>query len=529
MREELHFAAQGEGRSVRCFGARPDDIDDFFRAAVARAGNAEAIVDCELRVTYADLDSIVDRVAANLAASGAGRGDRVAISLINRPEFIYVLLACARLGAISVPMNVRMRGPEVAYVLEHSGAKVLVHEAAEAAQVPPAERLPDLETRFVCGGVAAGGMPFETLLEEASPPPPVRIDEEDTAVILYTSGTTGRAKGARLTHLGVVHAVMHWQACCRLRDRDRAVLAVPASHVAGLVGVLLTTIHLAGCLVLMRGFSAADFLMRAAEERCSYTVLVPAMYKLCLMDPGFDDVDLSAWRVGIYGGAPMPESTIEELAARLPGLAIANAYGATETTTVATVMPHGHTPGRIDSVGRVVPCADLRIMDEAGREVPRGEAGEVWIAGPNTVPGYWRDDAADAANFTDGYWRSGDIGSIDAAGYVRVFDRMKDMINRAGFKIYSVEVENVLSFHPGVVEAAVLGRPDPVLGERVHAFIVPADRRPDPDAIKAYCAERLSDYKVPESLTFLDGGLPRNANGKIQKTALRDLLEKTEA
>ena len=200
-------------------------------------------------------------------------------------------------------------------------------------------------------------------------------------------------------------------------------------------------------------------------------MMVPAMYNLCLLHPSFAQARLERWRMGGYGGAPMPVATIDALAARLPELVLINAYGATETTSPATMMPMGQTRAHADTVGVPLPAADLRVMDDDGRELPPGETGELWIGGPMVVPGYWANPEASAASFTAGYWHSGDLGSIDAEGYVRVFDRKKDMLNRGGYKIYSVEVENVLMAWPGMVEAAIVGRPCPVLGERVHAFV----------------------------------------------------------
>lgn len=526
IRRERHFAKAGGGRVVRCFAERPSDVDTFFRDAVARAGDAEALVDGEERLSYGELDRRVDAVAGNLAGLGVAKGDRIALSLVNRWEFLVLILAAARLGAISVPMNVRMRRPENQYVLAHSGARVLVFEAEGAGEVPDAGETPALAFRFSAGGETAGARPFEDLMAEAPPPPPVEIDEEDTATILYTSGTTGRPKGAMLTHLGIVHSVMHFEASMALGANERTILAVPGSHVTGLVAVLLAMVKVAGCTILMREFKARRFLELAAAERLTAGILVPAMYKLCLMDAEFDAFDLARWRVGGYGGAPMPEATIAELAQRLPGLTLMNAYGATETTSPTTLMPLGRTAGRADSVGHVLPCAEVAVMDDDGREVAPGESGEIWIAGPMVVPGYWDNPAADAESFVGGYWKSGDIGSLDEQGYLRVFDRKKDMINRAGYKVYSVEVENVLSHHPGVVEAAVIGRPDPVLGERVHAFVVTGADTPADADLRQFCESRLSDYKLPESFTFLDRPLPRNANGKVQKAILRDMLDR---
>jgi long-chain acyl-CoA synthetase len=271
-------------------------------------------------------------------------------------------------------------------------------------------------------------------------------------------------------------------------------------------------------------FKAEAFIAMMHAERITHTLMVPAMYNLCLLQPSFATADLSHWRTGGFGGAPMPISTIDALAARLPGLALLNAYGATEATSPATLMPMGHAREHADTVGMMLPAADVRVMDEHGHELPRGEIGELWIAGPMVVPGYWANPEATAAAFTAGYWHSGDLGSVDAQGYVRVFDRQKDMLNRGGFKIYSIEVENALMAWPGMIEAAIVARPCPVLGERVHAFVYAPSVAPDDAAVRAHCARRLADYKVPETITWCDAPLPRNANGKLMKRLLRDRL-----
>jgi long-chain acyl-CoA synthetase len=271
----------------------------------------------------------------------------------------------------------------------------------------------------------------------------------------------------------------------------------------------------------MRAFKARDFLALAAAERMTYTLMVPAQYNLCLLQPDLEGFDLAAWRLGGFGGAPMPEATIAALATRLPRLTLFNGYGATETTSPTAIMPLGLNTAHADSVGQVVPGGVVRIVDADGRDVPPGETGEIWIKGAMVVPGYWNRPDADAGEFTDGFWHSGDIGSLDRAGFLRVLDRKKDMINRAGYKVFSAEVENVLSHHPDIVESAVVGTPDPVLGERVKAFILPRNTSVSVDAIRAFCAARLANYKVPEFIELVTEPLPRNANGKLQKAMLR--------
>jgi O-succinylbenzoic acid--CoA ligase len=217
----------------------------------------------------------------------------------------------------------------------------------------------------------------------------------------------------------------------------------------------------------------------------------------------------------------MPVPTVQALGAALPGLTLVNCYGSTETSSPSTIMPLGLSAIHHDSVGIAAPCVDIRVVNENGEPVALGESGELWIGGPMVVPGYWDNPEATTKGFADGYWRSGDVGSIDEQGLVRIFDRIKDMINRAGFKIYSVEVENTLMGLPGVVEAAVVGHPCPVLGERVHAYLYAPEAQLDPAQVRNHCAARLADYKVPEEIFFSDTPLPRNLNGKLLKRALR--------
>jgi long-chain acyl-CoA synthetase len=509
----MRYQALHGDRVVRCFVDRPLSLWAMFQQSVDRAPAQEAMVFEHRRWRYDALASQAESLAGQLAGQGLEAGDRVVMLLANRPEFLVLLLALQRLGVVAVPVGVREQRPGLAYIAQQCGARGIVFDQALADKVPLPGEAPALTLRLSVESLAT--------LPGAAAPPVHQGDETDTAVILYTSGTTGRPKGAMLTHLNIVHSALHWQACHRLQPGERSALAVPASHVTGLIAVIAAMWRVAGCIVVVPEFKADAFVALLAAERISHTVMVPAMYKLCLMSPALAGADLSAWRIGGYGGAPMPVSTIAELSQRVPTLLPLNCYGATETTSPVTIMPAGCTDGQIDSVGAVLPAADIRVMDNEGREVPPGETGELWIAGAMVVPGYWANPQATAAEFTGGYWHSGDLGSVDAQGFVRVFDRKKDMLNRGGFKIYSVEVENTLMDWPGVQEAAVVGRPCPVLGERVHAFVHAPGVVLDEAALRAHCAGQLADYKVPESVTFTDAPLPRNANGKLMKRLLR--------
>ena len=491
LRLEKHF-----GREVRCYAERPRSLVQMLEEA-ADQSRGDALLDGERRLDWHDLRRRVAAAGACMRAGGVHAGDRVGILLGNRAEFPLAFLAAAWIGAIPVPISIREQKAGLEYILSHCEARLVVHEPELGDRLPafvPWKMLPDQLWQ------ASGSF----LPVPASP-----AGEDDTAAILYTSGTTGRPKGAMLTNLGIVHSAINFQHCMALDADSRLLAAVPLSHVTGVIALLAATVRCAGALIVLPAFKAREFLALAARERMTHTLIVPAMYKLCLLEPDFGRFDLSAWRIGGYGGAPMPTATIAELAERLPRLGLMNAYGATETTSPTTAMPPEHTAAHRGSVGLAVPGADIRIVDE-----------ELHIAGPMVVKGYWNDPEATAREFSDGFWHSGDVGDIDRDGFVYVRDRKKDMINRGGHKVYSAEVESVLAEHPAVIESAVLGFPCPVLGERVRA-VVTIKETIEAEALRAFCASRLADYKVPESIMLRREPLPRNANGKVLKRDLR--------
>jgi long-chain acyl-CoA synthetase len=504
MRAEPHFG----DRTVNCFAERPRSVHALFADAAARFPVREALVDGARRWTWAQLEAAARATAAGLRRRGIAAGERVVLLLRNRAEFVIACAALARMGAVAVPVSVRSAPPEVDFVCGQCGAAGAIAEDDLMGHVPAPLRLRVPVSQF--DALASGDA------TDAAP-----VDEEDTAVILYTSGTTGRPKGAMLTHLNIVHSALHYAVCMGLTEADRSIVAVPLSHVTGLVAQMHTMAAVGGALVLVDGFKAPDFLPLAAREHITHTVMVPAMYSLCLLQDDFARHDLSSWRIGAYGGAPMAPATIAQLAEKLPALTLLNCYGATETASPTTVMPPGHTARRPDSVGVAVPCGALRIVGPDGATLPPGETGEVWIHGPMVVRGYWDNPEATASNFTDGWWHSGDLGRLDADGYLEVLDRLKDVINRGGYKVFSSEVEAVLAQHPAVVESAVVGYACPVLGERVHAFVSLRDDASEA-ALAAHCAARLADYKIPERWTLGRDPLPRNANGKLMKRPLRE-------
>ena len=519
MRFEHHYG----DRVITCYADRPPNVYGLLRDAVARYPDNNALICNNTRLTYAELDTEVRKVAAGLSARGVRRGDRVAMLLGNGVPFVIVTYAAAFLGAVTVPLNTRDQMPGIRHALLNSEAMALIVDAEFSDLVPPPTDMPTLIAQLSVGE-AVGFDAYETLLQHAPATDPAQMDEDAPATILYTSGTTGTPKGAMLTGLGIVHSATNFMQTMALGPTDSTIVVVPMNHVTGLVAGIHTMVRCAGCIIVMRAFKAVNFLACAAEHGMTYTLMVPAMYNLCLHQAKLEDYDLSVWRVGGYGGAPMPAATIERLGSALPGLGLMNAYGATETTSPATIMPSDQTAIRRLSVGRPVPGAEIHVMDDAGREVPRGETGELWIRGAMVVPGYWRNPDADRREFAAGFWKSGDIGSIDAEGFVHVLDRKKDMVNRGGHKIFTAEVESVLTAVSGVIEAAVVAKPCPILGERVHAVLCIAPDMVDAQSLKDHCASQLADYQCPESYTLRDTLLPRNANGKILKRQIKQEL-----
>ena len=517
MRLEARFG----DRVVPAFCERPKSIWAMVSDAASQNPDGEALVCGDRRMTWREVAQQSAQIAAGLRKLGLQSGDRVALLLGNRIEIVLAMFAAAHLGAVTVLLSTRQQKPEIAYVLSDCGARLLIHEAALADRLPDACDVPDLMHRISVDDDERASQ-FSGLVRNHPEPEPADVGEQDTAMILYTSGTTGRPKGAMLAHCNVIHSSMIFASCLQLTAADRSIAAVPLGHVTGVVANIMTMVRCAGALIIMTEFKAAEYLKVAARERVTYTVMVPAMYNLCLLQPDFDSCDLSSWRIGGFGGAPMPVATIEKLKAKIPGLKLMNCYGSTETTSPSTIMPPRFTADHIDSVGLPCPGAHIIVVDADGRELPRGEIGEIWIHSGSVVRGYWNNPKATAESFTAGFWHSGDLGSIDAENFVRVFDRQKDMINRGGLKIYSAEVESVLSGHPGVVESAIIAKPCPVLGERVHAVIVTRDNGVSAEALRAWCAERLSDYKVPETMALTAEPLPRNANGKVLKKQLRE-------
>lgn len=515
MRHELHF----DDRVFRCYANRPARFDDLLRAAAQRTPGAPALIHARTALDYATFDAWADRIAHGLAAAGIGAGERVAVFCDNGLPFFLTVLGIVRRGAVAVPIGARQRGPELAHILGQCTASALIHDAELDDRLPDLAACPSLRHVWrLTGGGAIGNL--ADLFPPAAAPFAPPGHEDDIALLFYTSGTTGKPKGAAIAHVNLVNSALHYAYAIDLQPGQRGLLSIPASHISGFCAVFVNMLSAGGATVILRGADTATTLRTLESQAITFTVFVPAIYTLLLMHAGFDPARLPHWRTGIFGGGIMPPATVLELARRLPGLRLINAYGATETTSPVTVMPAQASAERPASVGLLVQGAEVLVMDDAGREVEPGTPGELWVRGPMVIPRYWNAPEQTAANFKDGYWKTGDVVSIDAQGFVFIHDRKKDVINRGGFKVFSAEIENAAQGLPGIIESAAVPVPDPVLGERVCLFVRCNPGSHDAAGLRALLARQLADYKTPDFILLSDDPLPRNANGKLLKAEL---------
>ncbi|WP_018133406.1 class I adenylate-forming enzyme family protein [Effusibacillus pohliae] len=511
------------GRQLHVYENRPRSLYQLLAQSADRQPERIALIYEEQRISYGELLGRVNRVAEHLVHFWQlKKGDRIGIVLPNLPEFCELLLAAAKAGVIAVLLNTRLAAEELRFMVEHSGCRIVFyHKDFEEKIGRLRERFP--QVRFVAIGDPTGGssQSYEQVVVRELP-----ITVEDSAdetapcYIMYTSGTTGTPKGAIACHLNIIHSAINYREVCGTSHEDRTIVAVPLFHVTGLIGQLVHMLLAGGTSVLVREYSTGHFLQTSIAHQVTFMFNVPAIYKLLLLQEEL--LQLTSLRLALYGGAPMSPDTILQLREIFPRLDLRNAYGATETSSPTTLMPAGWEMEKVRSVGIPVPGADCRVIGDDGRECGPGEVGELWIAGPMVIPGYWENDAANRHSFAEGYWKSGDMAMIDEDGYVYIMDRKRDIINRGGEKIYSVEVENVLCSHPNILEAAVVGVPDEIFGEQVKAFVVL--KQPGavtPHEIQQFVKQHLADYKVPEYVEFIDS-LPRNPGGKVLKQALRE-------
>ncbi|MBV8817387.1 MAG: AMP-binding protein [Acidobacteriaceae bacterium] len=467
----------------------PDSLVDMLRRTVERNPVGEAVVTIGgPRLTYRELWDGAARVAGGLRNVGVQNGDRVAIRLLNGHEWALAFYGTLLAGAVVVPVNMRFSEAEVDYVIRDSGALFSFEEGSA---------LPD-------------GEPYAV----------THLNKSDLAAIFYTSGTTGFPKGAMTTHECFLSNIETFRRVALLRDSDeyRTLISVPLFHVTGCNSQLLVAASHGGTAVIMQRFDIRQFLQAIAGERITAAISVPAIFWYALNQPDFVAFNTRGVRWVMYGGAPTAPDLVARIIEAFPNARVSNSYGLTESSSIATFLPHEYSLTRPESVGVAAPVVDLDLFEVDAQT----GVGELLIRGPNIVAGYWNKPEATAQTFVHGWLHTGDMARLDADGFVQIVDRKKDMVNRGGENVYSVEVENALAAHPAVLESAVVGVPDAMMGEKVGAVIVlKPGCAAEAKAICEFARSRIADFKVPQYVVLREDLLPRNPGGKILKARLR--------
>ena len=466
--------------------------------------------------TYAELDERSGRLAAALHAAGIGRGDRVASLTTNRPEHVELLFACARVGAALLPLNHRLAPPEIAYQVDDAEPAIafvaedqqqLWASAVEVAAHAPAQVI-GLDRAALDALTAAHDTPHDGAVED-----------DDPLLLVYTSGTTGRPKGAVLTHANCFWTNLAFGRTCDLTAEDVVLQVLPQFHVGGWNVQPLLAWWTGATVVLEAGFDAGRALDRVEQDGVTTMMGVPATYLFMADDPSFADRDLSSLQLAVVGGAPMPEALLRTWTDR--GVRIVQGYGLTEAAPNVLCVPPEHAADRLGWAGRPYPHVDVALRDDDSGAFLEGSAtGELCVRGPNVFAGYWRNPDATATTVVDGWLRTGDVAERDADGWYRIRDRVKDMFISGGENVYPAEVEAVLHDHPDVLEAAVTGVPDDRWGEVGVAWVVVRRSTSlDPDELLERCRAALARYKVPRAVRFVDA-LPRSSMEKVLKDDL---------
>ncbi len=476
------------------YGDLPATLVEMLAEHVAKRPDSEAVIELGVeRLTYQQLWDGAARVAGGLRAGGLQLGDRVALRYPAGVKWVLAFWGTIMAGGVAVPVNTRSAEPEVAFVLSDAGAQV------------------DLAA--------------DTTLPDGDPYLPDGLDAADIAALFYTSGTTGRPKGVPTTHEAFLTNAENMLRCVGLErgigEDFRTLISVPLFHVTGCNSQLLTAAYVGGTSVIMPALDLAQLIKALAGECISSMVTVPAVYALLLRHSDFGDADVSAVRWVGYGGAPIAPSLVKAVQSAFPQAAVFNGYGMTETASLMTVLPNSDALEHADSVGYAVPSVDLGVVvygDEPG-------VGELVARGANVTAGYWNRPEATAITIIDGWLHTGDVVRVDDAGRVHLIDRLKDIINRGGENVSSVEVEAVLLSAPGVADACVLAVPDEVMGEKVGAVLFGGQAEVDVGAVLDYCRGQLADFKIPQYITVVAEALPRNAGGKLLKGQLRQHIQ----
>ncbi|MDB6039015.1 MAG: hypothetical protein JWM99_2856 [Verrucomicrobiales bacterium] len=460
------------------------------------------------RLTFLKLHQRIERIAAALHQLGFRAGDRLAVLLPNESEYLELIYACSRLGIIVVPLNTRYSAQEIDRVLTDSAPHGLVRHSS----------LPEPKVRLAWQRVL-DKEPFEIT---SGPCPEVFYDPDAVLTLIYTSGTTGQPKGVRLTHANVFSNVHNFNYWMSYREGGVYLHVAPIFHIADFPAIFAAPAF-GACQVTLPRFNAQALCEIIANEKVTHTVMVPTMINLLTQFADLKRYDLRSLEVLAYGGSPVAPEVIRRTREILPGTRLVQVYGLSETGFLTGLRDQEHTPERLMSCGRPCPGIDLQVVDEEGRNLVVGQRGEVVARGANVMSGYWKDAADSSSAFRNSFFRTGDFGYQDTAGYLYLVDRIRDMIVTGGEKVFCSEVESVLYEHPAVLEAAVFGIPDPQWGEAVMACVAlkPHIALSDPELVQ-FCRDRLSPFKVPRRVEFSDTELPKSASGKILKRVLRE-------
>ncbi len=535
-----------DGALERAYACRYRNLYSIFLDGLSKYPDKEIFVFPTLgeRYTRRRLDEALRKVAASLIEDhGIGKGDRVAMILLNNPEFCVSYLAIAAAGGISVVINARLETEEIAYQLRDSGARLVIVERDLYERVKPLKgHLEGLEGIVVTGNEGVdGNPPFTSLLAREAPGHiGVEVDERDVCSICYTSGTTGKPKGSIITHRNVVANAMAQLSCMPFLIPDRysmeeiykikQMISVPLFHVTALHTLFNLCLLGAGAVVLPL-FQADQVIESMIEEEVNFFVGVTAMFWLLRMQPNYPRlVEEGKVEVMFQGGSPMPPELGELMLRDFPHAKIGNGFGMTETTSIGagSLLPPEEVIKRGSSIGWPTPPTLFKVVDENLREVPVGEPGELLISGSGVCRGYWNLPDKTRESFVvdeNGrrWHRSGDVVVVDEEAFYTIVDRKKDMILRGGENVYSVEVENLILMNPKVLQAAVVGVPDQVLGEKIKAVVFPMPGHTiTPEEVLEFCRGRIADYKVPDYVVISETPLPMNPGGKIMKDRLRE-------
>jgi fatty-acyl-CoA synthase len=486
----------------------------------------EALIYEGRRLTYKEVLKRVDALAKGLQELGIKKGDVVAILLYNCSEYIEITFAVNKLGGIWLPLNYRLAGPEIGYVLNHSETKILISEAEFSPMIQEIQKdIPGVKNLIAVGKeIPQGWVSYDSIVNEnkGATVSHALVDLEDLQRLMYTSGTTAHPKGVMITY-----ANLYWKNIAHilmfdLKAGDKTLVAGPMYHVGGMDLPGTGTLYVGGSLVILRRFEPIPVLETIQKERITNTWFAPAMVNILFQEPTFDRYDVSSLRFIIDGGEKMPLPLINRIKEKFPKTWFADAYGLTETVSGDTFLSWDKMVEKIGSVGKPVIQLRVRTVDDQGRDVPPGELGEIVLRGPKVFKGYWKNPEATAEAIKNGWFHTGDIGRLDEEGYLYIEDRKKDIIISGGENIASLEVERVIYGLPQVLETAVVGIPHPKWQEVPKAFVVlKKGDSLSAEEIIAHCSTKLAKFKVPKEVEFVDI-LPRNPSGKVLKRELRE-------